>query len=131
MEKSQRDGLIEFTFIAHTTTLRIDYIIIIIIIIIMLSSSYLLLYSYTFIYCIGVVLSQYAAPQQFAHLRNFEGISSRREAIQHYLGIRRHVLTSYSIHLRETDCLTVEDGKDRLSRNVGDYESTLRNFPED
>jgi hypothetical protein len=85
----------------------------------MSSSLYLLFYSYTFTLCIRIVLSQYATPQQFAHLRILRGISSQREVIQHYLGTRRHVITSYSIHLRETDCLTLEDGKDRLSRNVG------------
>jgi hypothetical protein len=97
----------------------------------MYSSSYLFLYSYTFTYCIRIVLSQYAAPQQFAHLLKLGGVSSELEAIQHYLGTRRHVQTSYSIHLRETDCLTLENGKDRLSRNVGNYEPTLRNIPEE
>jgi hypothetical protein len=28
------------------------------------------------------------------------------------------------------DCLTLEDGTDRLFRNVGSYQSTLRNMPE-
>ena len=30
----------------------------------------------------------------------------------------------------QADCLTVEDGTYRLSRNVGNYQSTLRNIPE-
>jgi len=97
----------------------------------MSSSLYLFWYSYTFTYTIPIVLSQYAAPQQFAHLRNLRGISSQHEAIPHYLGTRRHVLTSYSIHLRETDCLTFEGGTDRLSRNVDNYKPTLRNIPEE
>jgi hypothetical protein len=29
------------------------------------------------------------------------------------------------------DCLTLEDGIDRLTRNVGKYQSTLRNIPEE
>ena len=93
---------------------------------------YLFLYSYTFTYCIRIVSSQYVAPQQFAHLRNLHGIFSQREAIQHYLGTRRHVLTSYSIHLRETDCLTLEDGKESCPEtSVTNYESTLSNVPEE
>jgi hypothetical protein len=29
------------------------------------------------------------------------------------------------------DFLTLEDGTDKFSRNVGDYQSTLRNIPEE
>jgi len=31
----------------------------------------------------------------------------------------------------QEDCLNLEDGIDRLSRNVGNYQSTLRNIPEE
>jgi hypothetical protein len=29
------------------------------------------------------------------------------------------------------DYLTLEDGTDKLSRNIGDYQSTLHNIPEE
>jgi hypothetical protein len=31
----------------------------------------------------------------------------------------------------QDDCVTVEDGTDRLSRNFGNYQSRLRNIPEE
>jgi hypothetical protein len=31
---------------------------------------------------------------------------------------------------RNLECLTLQDGKYKLSRNVGNYQSTLRNIPE-
>jgi hypothetical protein len=33
--------------------------------------------------------------------------------------------------LKGQHCLTLEDGTDRFSPNVGNYQSTLRNIPED
>jgi len=34
-------------------------------------------------------------------------------------------------YLRYLDCLILEGGTDRLSRNVGNYRPTLRNIPEE
>jgi len=43
------------------------------------------------------------------------------------------VMQSKSVvsYRRSSDCLTLEDRTDRLSRNVGKYQSTLRNTPEE
>ena len=41
------------------------------------------------------------------------------------------VVTVSTVQFAMTSTLTLEDGADMLSRNVGNYQSTLRNFPEE
>jgi hypothetical protein len=42
-----------------------------------------------------------------------------------------HIKEEYTFFCFFLDCLTLEGGTDRLSRNVGNYQSTLRNVPEE
>jgi hypothetical protein len=63
----------------------------------------------------------------------FWDVTQRRLVISY-----RRFGTTYRFHLQRSskprfllDYLTHEDGSDRLSRNVGNYQSTLRNIPEE
>jgi hypothetical protein len=69
------------------------------------------------------------------YLRTQETVMSSRQSSNvvdtQYLTVVKSVFTVVSVPLRVLNCLTFEDGTDRLSRNVGNYQSTLRNTPEE
>jgi hypothetical protein len=56
----------------------------------------------------------------------YDAVSKNRRKIFEHL--KTYEVTFRFVFL---DCLTLEDGIDRLTRNVGKYQSTLRNITEE
>jgi hypothetical protein len=53
------------------------------------------------------------------------------KAINHKLSSKVSFAWRNGIQRVFLNCLALEDGTDRVSRNVGNYQSTLRNIPEE